>query len=172
MLPFVTEPAAALATPRLLLEPLTPAHATEMVAVLDDPALHRYVGGRPPDLQELQRRYEHQARGRSADGSARWFNWILRERSSGRAVGYVQATVAVESGVADLAWVVGSKFRGRGYAREAASAMTSWLHARGIAVVTAHIRPGNAASEAVARALGLGRTSALVDGEIRWESGR
>jgi RimJ/RimL family protein N-acetyltransferase len=44
------------------------------------------------------------------------------------------------SGTADVAWVVGSRFQGRRYAREAASAMVSWLRGQDVAAITAHIR--------------------------------
>jgi len=171
-IPILTERPERLTTERLLLEPLRLAHATEMVVVLDDLDLHRYVGGQPLLREELQKRYEHQARGRSDDGSEWWFNWIIRERISGDAIGYVQATVEVASGVADVAWVVGSRFQGRGYAREAASAMLSWLCGKGVTAVTAHIHPDNRASEIVARAIGLGPTSTIADGEVMWKSDR
>lgn len=160
-----------LETERLWLEPLEPGHATEMAAVLADPELHRYTGGRPLVVDELRRRYEHQARGRSDDGRARWLNWIVRDKSTGGAVGYVQATVAEASASADVAWVVGVPFQGRGYAREAAAAMLSRLRDEGVTTVTAHIRPDNAPSERVARALGLAPTATRVDGEVRWQRG-
>jgi RimJ/RimL family protein N-acetyltransferase len=143
-----------------------------MAAVLDDPELHRYVGGEPLRLEELQNRYKRQARGRSGDGSERWFNWIVRERRSGDPVGYVQATVEVASGVADVAWVVGSRFQGRGYAREAASGMLAWLRGNGVTGITAHIHPDNGASESVARAIGLSPTSKIAKGEVIWKDSR
>lgn len=162
--------AGSLTTERLVLEPLTRGHAEEMSLVLADPDLYRYVGGSPPSLDELLLQYERQARGRSDDGAKRWFNWIARD-GSGDAVGYVQATVDTQSGVADLAWVMGSRFQGHGCAREAATAMLGWLRGEGVTSFTAHIHPHNVASEAVARAIGLTRTATVVDGELRWESG-
>ncbi len=156
-------------TERLVLEPLEPGHAEEMVAVLADPELYRHTGGQPPSVAELRRRYELQARGRSGDGSALWLNWIMREQSTGAAVGFVQATVGVASRTADVAWLVGIAFQGRGYAREAAGAMVGRLREDGVARVTAHIHPDNAASEGVARSLGLAPTTTVVDGEVRWE---
>jgi RimJ/RimL family protein N-acetyltransferase len=168
--PFLTGSPERLTTERLLLEPLRPAHPTEMVVVLDDPELHRHVGGQPLLLEELRKRYEHRARGRSDDGSERWFNWIIRDRTSGDALGYVQATVEAASGIADVAWVVGSRFQGRGYAREAASAMVSWLCGNGVTAVSAHLHPGTRASEKVARAIGLGPTPTIAAGEVIWKS--
>ena len=158
-----------LETERLLLEPLTIAHADEMAPLLDDPALHTYVGGAPLSLEELRERYARQERGRSPDGRERWLNWIVRERASGVAVGYVQATVDEERSAAEVAWVIGSGFQGRGYAREAAAAMVARLGEDGIRVITAHVNPGHVASAGVARAIGLAPTSVIVDGEVRWE---
>jgi RimJ/RimL family protein N-acetyltransferase len=159
-----------LETERLVLEPLEPRHAAEMVAVLADPELYRHTGGVPPSDDDLRRRYEIQARGRSADGTALWFNWIVRERSTGAAAGFVQATVVVASGTADVAWVVGTAFQGRGYAREAAVAMVDRLCEDGVEHVTAHIHPDNVPSQRVAGALGLVSTRTVVDGEVRWEA--
>jgi RimJ/RimL family protein N-acetyltransferase len=156
-------------TERLLLEPLTAAHAPEMAIVLDDPALHVYVGGSPASPEELRRRYERQERGVSTDGSERWLNWIVRERQTGAAAGYLQATVDQASGVAELAWVIGTRFQGRGYATEAARAIVRRLAAEGTTHFRAHIHPRHAASEGVAAAVGLAPTPVEVDGEVRWE---
>jgi RimJ/RimL family protein N-acetyltransferase len=160
----------ALETERLDLEPLTTAHAAEMAVVLDDPELHRYIGGAPSTLQELRARYERQEGGRSPDGRERWLNWIVRVRSSDEAVGYVQATVDDASRLADIAWVIGTAFQGCGYATEAATGVVRRLGAEGVTTVRAHIRPGHAASAGVARAIGLAPTTVVVDGEMRWES--
>ena len=157
-----------LTTERLLLEPLAPLHAEEMAPVLADAGLHRYVGGKPRALDELRELYARQSRGSSPDGSQQWCNWIVRECASGEAVGYVQATIDNASGSADVAWVVGSSYQGRGYASEAAAAMVNWLLAGGVETVSAHVNPENVASAAVARSVGLVPTSAVVDGEIRW----
>ena len=94
----------------------------------------------------------------------------MRERSTGAAVGFVQATVGVATRTADVAWVVGVPFQGRGYAREAAGAMVVRLREEDVARVTAHIHPDNAPSQGVARALGFVPTTTVVDGEVRWEA--
>jgi RimJ/RimL family protein N-acetyltransferase len=114
-----TDPPPRLRTERLVLEPLRPAHAREMVGVLDDPVLYRYTGGDPLPLEDLQKQYAEQSRGRSRDGSQLWFNWIVCDRASQEPLGYVQATVEVGARRADVAWVIGSRHHGRGYAREA-----------------------------------------------------
>lgn len=150
----------------MLLEPLRVEHARETAALFDDPALHEYVGGRPESEEELRRRYARVARGHSPDGGEGWLNWIVRERS-GAVVGTVQATMR-RDGSAELAWLVGSPYQGRGFAKEAAGAMAAWLCGRGVRVLVAHIHAGHAASMAVARALGLAPTDVVERGEVRW----
>jgi RimJ/RimL family protein N-acetyltransferase len=167
----VIETIVPLCTDRLELEPLRVDHAEEMARVLGDPALHARTGGSPPDLDQLRERYRLQSAGRSPDGSQLWMNWVVRRRDDRAALGYVQATVELApDGAAEVAWVVGSPHQGRGYAREAARAMVTWLQDEGVRVVVAHIAPGHAASEAVARAAGLAPTTTVVDGETRWSS--
>lgn len=156
-----------LATERLVLEPIRPEHAAEMVEVLADPDLYGFTGGEPPTVRELRRRYEIQAVGRSPDGLQRWRNWIVRRRVEGDAIGFVQATIDDADGSADVAWVIGVPWQGRGYAVEAARAMLSHLAGLGL-LVTAHVHPDHAASEAVARRLGLEATDAFEDGERVW----
>jgi RimJ/RimL family protein N-acetyltransferase len=155
---------------RLVLEPLSVSAAREMVEVLAAPTLYEHTGGTPPDLQTLRKRYALQVAGWSADRSQRWFNWVVRERASGVAVGYVQASLMVAAGVADVAWVIGADHQQRGYATEAATAMLGWLRTHEhVARITAHIAPMNHLSQAVARHLGFVAT-AMADGdEIVWE---
>jgi RimJ/RimL family protein N-acetyltransferase len=162
----------ALATPRLLLEPLRVEHADEMVHLLADRALYAFYDDEAsPTLDELRERYARQARGVSADGTQEWHNWILRLRSSGTAAGFVQATVTrdhVGAETVELAWVVGSAYQRQGLAVEAAAAVRDALRGFGTTVI-AHIAPGHSASESVARRLGLAPTDDMHEGETRWQ---
>ena len=163
--------AASLDSERLHLEPLTVEHADEMVAVLGDPDLHAFIGGRPATLEELRALYEQQVLGHSRDGTERWLNWVIRRRDDGRAVGIVQATVTERDRAltAEIAWVIGTGQQRQGFAREAAQAMVAWLREQGVTTIVAHVHPQHEASKAVARALGLAPTEAVVDGEVRGE---
>ncbi|MFE2291281.1 GNAT family N-acetyltransferase [Streptomyces sp. NPDC059452] len=155
-------------TARLDALPLDPAYADEMAAVLADPALYVFTGGGPPDPDALRARYERQAAG-SPDPGERWWNWVLRLRADGRLAGYIQATVRGPS--AEIAWVVGVPWQGRGYAAEAAKGLVAHLVAAGgIRTLVAHIHPDHAASAAVAVAAGLEPTGERreEDGELRW----
>jgi RimJ/RimL family protein N-acetyltransferase len=163
--------AERLVTDRLTLDPLRVEDADELAPLLDDPAIHAYIGGRPATADELRERYRRQVAGRSPDGSACWLNWVVRRRDSGRAIGTVQATITTQGGrrVAQVAWIVAPSHQRRGYAREAAVEMVRWLRRQRTALVVAHVHPEHEASMAVARTLGLRPTDRRVDGEVRWE---
>src|SRR5215207_9766182 len=90
--------AEPLVTERLILEPLRPDHAREMVAVLADPGLYVHTGGSPPSEAELAERYARQSRGASPDGGQGWLNWILRLRRDDGLAGFVQATLSERDG--------------------------------------------------------------------------
>ncbi|HEX2755382.1 MAG TPA: GNAT family N-acetyltransferase [Candidatus Limnocylindrales bacterium] len=166
-------PSGTIATGRLELVPLRIADADEMVAVLADPGLYAFIGGGPPTHDELVARFEAQVRGRSPDGREEWHNWVVRERPSGAATGFVQATVVDVGGAgagrgAEIAWLIGVPWQGRGYASEAARGLVAWLEAAGVRSILAHVHPDHLGSAAVAERAGLAPTDELVDGERVW----
>ncbi len=153
---------------RLTLTPLSVEDADDMVGVLAGDGLYAFIGGEPPDLDSLRARYARLAAGHSPDGRQDWLNWILRLRPDGRAVGTVQATVTGGGARAEIAWVVGTAWQGRGYASEAAEALAGWLRGRGVGLLQAHIRPDHEASMKVAARVGLRPTDLVEDGERLW----
>lgn len=155
-----------IATRRLRLEPLGPDDAEAMAGVLSDSGLYRFIGGTPPSPSELKVLYARWAAGPTRAGEA-WHNWVLR-LADGTAVGHAQATVTGGGAAADIAWIVGAQWQGRGYATEAARAVVEWLVGNGIRDVTAHIHPDNVRSVAVAERAGLRRTTEIEDGEVVW----
>ncbi|HEY4452824.1 MAG TPA: GNAT family N-acetyltransferase [Pseudonocardiaceae bacterium] len=145
--------------------PLGVEHADELVGVLGDPALHTFIGGRPETLAELRARYARWAAG-SPDPATQWLNWAIRFDAADRLVGTVQATVT--GAEAEVAWVVGTGWQGRGFATEAAGGLAAWLLAQGVGTLVAHVHPANVASVRVARALGLRLTGTKQDDEDEW----
>ncbi|MGN9789665.1 GNAT family N-acetyltransferase [Streptomyces sp. OZ13] len=161
--------AQAIGTGRLDLLPLHVEHAEEMAAVLSDPALHTFIGGTPDTPQTLRSRYRRMTAG-SPDPDVSWLNWVIRLRDEACLTGTVQATVSPSGHgpIAEIAWVVGTPWQGRGIAGEAARALVAWLSRQPVHTVIAHIHPRHRASAAVATAAGLTRTDEWHEGEIRW----
>lgn len=155
-----------ISTDRLDLLPLRVEHAAEMAEVLADPVLHTFIGGTPHTPEALHARYERLAAG-SPDPAERWLNWVISLRTEARLVGTVQATIADR--VAEITWVVGTPWQGRGIAGEAARGLVDWLATQPVHTVVAHIHPDHHASAAVATAAGLVRTDVWHDGEVRWQ---
>ncbi len=153
---------------RLTLDPLRVEDAAGMVKVLASSELYRFTAGVPPSFDELRRRYCLQVAGGSPDGAEVWHNWVLRTHQPVEAIGYVQATVRDGGLAADVGWVVGSRWQGRGYAAEAAGTMVAWLIGSGVEVVTAHIHPDHARSARVAERAGLRPTAVIEEGERVW----
>ncbi|MEN3534684.1 GNAT family N-acetyltransferase [Microbispora sp. ZYX-F-249] len=152
----------------LTLRPLTAGDADEMTGVLAGEELYSFIGGTAPTPAELRARYQALEARRSPDGRQEWLNWIIRRDVDGRAVGYVQATVTDEGRRAEVAWVVGTAWQGRGYATRAAAALAGWLRGRGVARIEARIHPDHHASMKVADRIGLLPTDHNEDGERLW----
>jgi RimJ/RimL family protein N-acetyltransferase len=158
--------AEPITTARLDLLPLRVEHAEEMAVVLSDPALHAFIGGAPLTAGELRTRYERLVAGAPEPGVS-WCNWVLRPREEPRLIGTVQATVTGRHS-AEIAWIVGTPWQGRGLASEAARGLVTWLVGRYVRTVVAHIHPDHRASAAVAEAAGLSPTDETHDGETLW----
>ncbi|MEV0794924.1 GNAT family N-acetyltransferase [Kribbella sp. NPDC050459] len=152
-----------IATDRLTLLPLRVEYAEPMAEVLSDPALYTFTGGEPPSVAELEARYRRQLAGPGRPDE-QWLNWVIEYDDA--LVGYVQATVT--DGTAEIAWVIGTAWQGRGLAKEAAQGLVTWLRAQGIGRIVAHVHPDHDASAAIAAAAGLARTDVLDDGEYLW----
>jgi len=143
--------AITIETERLQLTPLRVGDFEEMADVLDDARLHEFIGGRPLTREELRHRYHALVAGPS-DPSEVWLNWIVRLLPEGSAVGAVQATVTSagdERLTADVAWVIGIAWQGRGFGSEAARALVDWLRGQGVEDIVASIHPNHHASGAI-----------------------
>ncbi|MEH0416145.1 GNAT family N-acetyltransferase [Streptomyces sp. B21-083] len=164
-----TPAAQPISTRRLDLLPLHVEHAEEMAAVLSDPALHTFTGGTPGTPQALRSRYQRMTAG-SPDPAVSWFNWVIRLRDEACLTGTIQATVSLSGHgpIAEIAWMVGTPWQGKGIATEAARELVDWLSRQPVHTVVAHIHPEHRASAAVATAAGLTPTDEWHEGEIRW----
>ncbi|MFV5998267.1 GNAT family N-acetyltransferase [Streptomyces sp. NPDC056231] len=161
--------ARGLSTRRLDLLPLRVEHAEEMAVVLSDPDLHTFTGGTPDNPQALSSRYQRMTAG-SPDPAVSWLNWVILLRDEFCLTGTVQATVSPSDHgpIAEIAWVVGTPWQGKGIATEAARGLVDCLSRQPVHTVIAHIHPEHRASAAVATAAGLTPTDEWHEGEIRW----
>lgn len=152
----------------ITLRPLHVEDAAAMTDVLSAPELYTYIGGEPPALDELTRRYTVQSRGYSLDRTEEWLNFIVLLEPQAEPIGYVQATISTLGDPTQVAWVIGKPWQGQGYATRAAALLLDDLAGRGIGEVVAHIHPDNEASNRLVTRLGFVPTDTVIDGEIRW----
>jgi [ribosomal protein S5]-alanine N-acetyltransferase len=154
-------------TARLLLEPITEGHAESMFRVLDDPSLYRYMPSEiPTSLARLRKRYGLLSSGVSPDGSQLWLNWVVSPLEDRIPIGYVQATIPVSLGHAQMGWTIGRTAQGRGYARESVRAVCSHLMHNGVAEVRATIDVRNSPSISVAESVGFVREATVMSEDV------
>src|SRR5829696_5496571 len=141
---------AVLKTPRLLIEPLIPAHAARLYESLQDERLYEYIPQDPPaSPQALESRYLTLSSRRSPDGREAWLNWALCTRRSGDYTGVLETTVH-ENLTATIAYMVFVPYQRQGFAAEACSRLLAHLFEDyQVNVVAAEIDTRNTASIAL-----------------------
>jgi RimJ/RimL family protein N-acetyltransferase len=161
--------AEPLRTARLVLEPLEARHADAAFAGFADPTLHTYTPSEPPtDVEALRAHFARLSAG-SGRPTEDWLNWIVIAQDGGAYVGWMQATV-FDDRTASVAYDIFSTHTRRGYAREAAAAMLSWLWSHPtLTLVIAQADVRNVASHRTALALGLRPDFDTVASELRGE---
>jgi RimJ/RimL family protein N-acetyltransferase len=154
----IKSPAPTLETPRLILSAHRVEDFGDLAAMWSDPAVVRFIGGRPFSAEEVWTRLLRAVGHWPLMGFG---YWVARERGSGRFVG--------EAGLADFRRDITPSFGG---APEAGWALAGWAHRRGLATeamgavlawsdaelkperTVCMISPGNAASIRVAEKCG------------------
>ena len=145
------------------LEPQVAGHAEEMFVVLGDPAIYEYENAPPSSPEWLRERFTKLETRRSPEGAQLWLNWVVRRRT-GSLIGYVQATV-LPTGRAAIAYVLSSKYWGRGLALEACGAMIAELaEGYGVRTVYALFKRRNVRSARLLERLGFVPASAPSSG--------
>lgn len=142
-------------TERLTTEALGLEHAADLFQALRDERVGRYIGG--PDvttLEALQDRITRLGAGPPDDRDELWLNFAVI--FAGDVIGRIEATL--HGGVAEIAYVFGPAWWGRGYATEAVSWLLSHLAGRSVSVVWTAVAPGNAASVRLLERLGFAPT--------------
>jgi RimJ/RimL family protein N-acetyltransferase len=140
-------------TPRLVLTPVGPGDADDLVVLYSDPVVAYWTGPWTHAAVEAW----------AADMAARWTaegvgKWMARDRSDGSLVGrggFTRFDLDGEA-VLELGWVVRDARTGRGYATELGRAALAWAvtHRPGLSIV-AFTEVHNRASRAVMERLGM-----------------
>jgi RimJ/RimL family protein N-acetyltransferase len=133
--------------------------AAEMFALLSDGRLYEFIPDQPPrSVDALRARYRVLEKETSPDGRELWLNWVIRASDGNAALGFVQATIVRGGDSAQIAYVLGSRHWGRGYAREAVGQMLAVLErGYGIAVFEAEVDWRNDRSIRLMERLGFAR---------------
>lgn len=160
---------AGLSTQRLDLEVVCPQHAHEMVQVLSYPEIYTYIDDSPPTLEALTIRYRTQAENWHGRPES-WHNWIIRNKSTHKAMGYVLATVHHPTHSAELAWVLSPQYSGQGFDSGATRCVIAELvHGSQVDALLCFIDSKNEASKSLAQALGFKLSKLQPLTAQRWE---
>ncbi len=109
---------------RLVYEPLRQDHAFELINALTDPRVYRYIEGPYPSTYELLTdQFAFMTAGPPEHKRhERWWNFVVRLGPFGQPIGRLEATLVDDW--AEVAYLFGPEYWGRGYATEA----LAWLH--------------------------------------------
>jgi [ribosomal protein S5]-alanine N-acetyltransferase len=133
-------------TPRLTIEPLSTDHAGGLLAALDHPSVGEFIGG--PDVTTLDALIDRIERVSLGPGEQyhpeQWHNFVVMLRDDRTIIGRVEASTYDDW--AEIAYVFGPQWSGRGYATEAVEWLIASLHERGVDELWAAVHPDNAPS--------------------------
>ena len=99
--------------------------------------------------------------------------WVIIEKATGSPIGYVTADIPYESlGIAEIGYVLGSRFQHKGYAEEAVRRIIQYLFAeKGLYLIEAKVNEQNTASVRFLERLGFQREASLRGRRVDFASG-
>ncbi|MFL6672087.1 MAG: GNAT family N-acetyltransferase [Massilia sp.] len=144
-----------LATPRLRLEPFADAHFDGLYALNSDPAVMRFITGKPDTIEDTYAMIER-VKARWIEYGFSWWSFI--EHGTGEIIGAgcVQYLGKDPANPLELAWRLRQDKWGQGFASEAAQCMARFaFDALNSQLVCAVCMPENRASAHVMEKLGM-----------------
>jgi RimJ/RimL family protein N-acetyltransferase len=158
--------APVLETPRLILRGHRAADLGDSLAMWSDPAVTRFISGRPLPRGDVWLRLLRYAGSWALLG---YGFWLVQDRATGAFVGEVgfhelkRDTLPSFAGTPEIGWGLSPAFQGRGLAREAVEAALAWGDDRIDSNRTVcMVHPENAASVRLAQVFGFKPTAAVV----------
>lgn len=159
--------AAALETPRLVLEPIGERHADAFFPALQEEVLYRWISmARPASLEELRARWRRIESRMSPDLQFAWPTWAVRRKADGQYLGRVDAEINEALEATNLGFYFFSPHWGCGYATESVVAVTAQLMVRGVRRFVGTVTVGNIASARVLRKAGFVFTRILPGNDL------
>lgn len=142
-------------TARLRLRPLTLDDAPYVLGLLNEPSFIQHIGDK--GARDLDGARKYLAEGPLAMYAEHGLGlWLVEERASGAPIGMCGLLQRPTLPEPDLGYAFTPAYWGRGYALEACRATLAWgRETKGLARILAIVSPGNAASIAVLRKLGM-----------------
>lgn len=126
-----------------------------MFEALRDPAIYTFIPRTvPKTAEELAARFARVIEETAPGRAEQWLNWTVWLSETDAPLGMVEATVDAAHMVA-VAYLFDPRVHGRGYAREAITAMIAHLAAQGASAFEAIIDVRNSPSRALVEALGF-----------------
>ena len=89
-----------------------------------------------------------------------FYDYAIVRTADGEVIGEVNAAY-ISPDIADIGYVIGPRYRGQGYAKEAVALLIQRLDGDGIHRIFGACHPDNAASHAVMRACGMIKTTEI-----------
>jgi len=154
-------------TAQLDLLPVDPRNAKELWRVLQQPNLREFQDIPRVSVEEFERQVRGRPRSLGTGATGR-FEWLIRERQSGNAVGWVSVRINDRSrDHAELGYSLVTGARGKGYATEALGAVVEESFASTqLAELHACTVPENLASRRVLERVGFVETRLLHGGAL------
>jgi RimJ/RimL family protein N-acetyltransferase len=151
-------------TDRLRLRAPTEQHFEAYVAMWSDPAVVRFIGGRPFSQEETWARLLKYIGHWALKGFGFWMVEELSTNSLVGEIGFAEHKRKIMpslEGIPEMGWAFAAEYHGRGYATEAMRAALEWADAHLYAAETACIiNPENTPSVRLAEANGYVRSCA------------
>lgn len=163
---FTQRLCAPVETPRLLVQPLTAAHAPEAFAPLQDDALYAWMSERKPaSVEALVRNWRRLESRLSPDGQQAWPTWAVISRTTGTLLGRVDAVIESDGVCSNFGYYLFPAYWGLGFASEAVGAVIDHLLSLGLPHVVATVTVGNVASVRVLEKAGFTFTRIIQDND-------